>query len=447
MTGSVAVAAPPYAPGQWDERESWSRDRLSRFQQQALARQLGYVHARSAYYRRRFEAAGFRPGDFRDLSDLSRLPLTTKQDYLAALEAAPPWGEALACDPNAVRRVHFSSGTTSRPTPDAWTGADLARWTDLYARAAYSQGAREGDVFQCLFSYPWFVGGLGATAAFERIGCAVIPGGSGDTERQIETLFAYGTTAIVATPSFAAHLAEAAARMGRDLRRSKVRHIGVGGEPGAGVPSTRARLEELWGAKVFDCYGSLEFQPIAWDCAAQAGGHLMEDFAYAEVIDLETGAAVPDGTAGMLVLTHLDKQAFPLVRWATGDVVVRDRRPCACGRTHARLPGGVLGRADDMIVVRGVNVFPTAVEDLVRAMPGLADEYRIILDDSVRDPATGFATGIRLQVEAAGDAPPDIGHRLAELIRTRLLVRALVEVLPPMTLERFTHKARRLVKR
>ncbi len=443
MTGMNVM---PFSAEQWDERESWSRDRLVAFQTEALGRQLAYVHAHSAYYRRRFDEAGFQPGDFRELADLQRLPLTTKQDYLAALEADPPWGLALACDPKAVRRVHFSSGTTSRPTPDAWTGPDLARWADLYARASYSQGVREGDVFQCLFSYPWFVGGLGATASFERIGCAVIPGGSGDTERQIDTLFAYGTTAIMATPSFAAHLAEVATRMGRDLRRSKVRHVGVGGEPGAGVPATRTRLEELWGAKVFDCYGSLEFQPIAWDCAAQAGGHLMEDFAHAEVIDPETGTAVPDGTPGMLVLTHLDKQAFPLVRWATGDVVVRDSAPCACGRTHARLPGGVRGRADDMIVIRGVNLFPTAVEDVVRALPGLADEYRIILDQSVRDPATGFPTGIRLQVEAAADAPPDIGQRLADAIRTRLLVRAVVEVVPAMTLERFTHKAKRLVR-
>ena len=436
----------PHAYDLWDERETWSRDQIAAFQQDALQRQLAHVYDRSAYYRARFDAAGMRPGDIRTAADLVRLPLTTKQDYLAALDAAPPFGTALACDPAEVRRVHFSSGTTSRPTPDAWTAADLDRWADLYARAAFSQGAREGGVFQCLFSYPWFVGGLGATAAFERIGCAVIPGGSGDTERQIETLFHYGTTAIMATPSFAAHLAEVAQRMGRDLRQSKVRLIGVGGEPGAGVPATRARLEALWDAKVYDCYGSLEFQPIAWDCAAQAGGHLFEDFALAEVIDPETQAPVADGMPGMLVLTHLDKQAFPLVRWATGDIVVRDSTPCACGRTHARLPGGVRGRADDMIVIRGVNLFPTAVEDVVRAMPGLGDEYRIILDDSVRDPATGFPTGIRLQVECA-DAPADLGHRIADAIRTRLLVRAVVEVLPPLTLERFTHKARRLVRR
>ncbi|MCC7275141.1 MAG: AMP-binding protein [Alphaproteobacteria bacterium] len=437
----------PHAPDLWDAREAWSRDRIVAHQRAMLSRQLSYVDARSGFYRRRFVAAGFRPGDLRHVEDLRQLPLTTKQDYLAALGEAPPWGSALACEPAAVRRVHFSSGTTSQPTPDAWTASDLDRWTDLYARGAYAQGVRAGDVFQCLFSYPWFVGGLGATAAFERIGCTVIPGGSSDTERQIETIFAFGTTALMATPSFAAHLAEVAQRMGRDLRASSVRHVGVGGEPGAGVPATRARLEDLWEAKVYDCYGSLEFQPIAWDCAAQAGGHLMEDFAVAEVVDPATGTAVPDGTPGLLVLTHLDKQAFPLVRWATGDVVVRDSRPCACGRTHARLPGGVRGRADEMIIVRGVNLFPTAVEDVVRATPGLADEYRIVLDDSVRDPATGFLTGIRLQVEAAADAPPDIGRRLADAIRARLLVRAAVEVLAPATLERFTHKARRLVKR
>jgi phenylacetate-CoA ligase len=399
-----------------------SRD-LATFQVAALARQLAHVEANSPWHRARFAAAGFRAADFRSPADLARLPLTTKQDYLAALEAAPPWGTALGCDPAAVRRVHFSSGTTSRPTPDAWTAADLARWADLYARAAYSQGAREGDVFQCLFSYPWFVGGLGATAAFERIGCAVIPGGSGDTERQIETLFAYGTTAIMATPSFAAHLAEVAHRMGRDLRGSKVRHIGVGGEPGAGVPATRARLEDLWGAKVYDCYGSLEFQPIAWDCAAQAGGHLMEDFAYAEVIDPASGAAVPDGTPGMLVLTHLDKQAFPLVRWATGDIVVRDSAPCACGRTHARLPGGVLGRADD--IIRGVPV-PDGGR---RGAPWGWRTSTASFSTACATPLV-LPTGIRLQVEAVGGAsrhrpprrrdPHAAGARSSRCCRRRL---------------------------
>ncbi|MGE0715619.1 MAG: phenylacetate--CoA ligase family protein [Alphaproteobacteria bacterium] len=437
----------PHTADHWDAREAWSRDRIATHQLDGLRAQLARLWDGSPFHRRRLAEAGFRPGDLRDVSDFARLPTMSKQDYLAALNEDPPWGSALVAAPADVRRVHFSSGTTSRPTPDAWTAFDLARWADLYARAAYSQGVRAGDVFQCLFSYPWFVGGLGATTAFERVGCAVIPGGSGDTERQVDTLFAYGTTSIMATPSFAAHLAEVARRMGRDLRESRVRHIGVGGEPGAGVPATRARLEALWGAKVFDCYGSLEFQPIAWECAAQEGGHLVEDFALSEVIDPETGAAVPDGSPGMLVLTHLDKQAYPLLRWATGDVVVRDSRPCACGRTHARLPGGVRGRADDMIVVRGVNLFPTAVEDVVRATPGLGDEYRIILDDGVRDPATGFLTGIRLQVEAAADDADAIGHHLAETIRTKLLVRAQVEVLAPLTLERFTHKARRLVRR
>lgn len=219
----------------------------------------------------------------------------------------------------------------------------------------------------------------------------------------------------------------------------------LGGEPGASIATTRRRLEAEWDARCFDAYGSLEFQPIAWECAAQDGLHLAEDFAYAEIVD-EAGAPCADGTPGVLVLTHLDKEAGPLVRWWTGDVVVRDRTVCACGRTHARLIGGVRGRADDMLVVRGVNVFPSAVEEVVRGCPGLTPEYQIVLDASVRD-AQGFLMAIRLRVEREhADVPDDVGERLAQEIRARLSVRAVVEVLAAGALPRNTHKAKRVLR-
>ena len=343
-----------------------------------------------------------------------------------------------------VVRVHFSSGTTAKPLPGCWTAADLARWTDLYARLAYSQGVRAGDVFQCLFTLAWFVGGFGAMAAYTRIGAACILAGSGDSERQIRALFDFGTTVVCGTPSFMAHLAEVGRRLGQDVRQSKVRAMLLGGEPGAGVPATRRQHEALWGAKCYDGYGSLEFQPIAWECEAQAGAHLVEDFAIAEVVDPETGAPVPDGTPGVLVLTHLDKEACPLLRWWTGDVVVRDASPCACGRTHARLPGGVRGRADDMLVICGVNVFPTAVEEVVRSAPGTTGEYLIVLDESVRD-AAGFLVGFRLKVEVLPDAPCDLAERLRAAVRGRLQVHAVVELVAPESLPRSTHKAKRIL--
>lgn len=436
----------PHSDSVWDAAELWSRDRLEAFQLERLRAQTARLAAASPFYARRFREAGFAPGDLRSLADLARLPLTRKQDYLAGLEAAPPWGEILTVDPVEVVRVHFSSGTTSQPTPACWTAFDLERWTDLYARYLYAQGLRRSDVFQCLFSYAWFVGGLGATAAATAVGASVIPGGSGDSRRQVETIFRFGTTAVMGTPSFLAHLVEVAAEMGLDLRRSAVRMLCLGGEPGASVPATRARLEAAWGARTYDCYGSLESQPIGWDTAAQSGPTLAEDFIYPEVLDPDTLQPVPDGERGVLVVSHLDKQAGPLLRWWTGDVVVRDSRPAPDGRSHARLPGGVLGRADDMLIVRGVNVFPTAIEDLVRSQPGATGEYLILAADSPKDPRTGFLTGLKLQVEAEPGAPADFAEALAARIRERLTVRATIEVAAAGSLPRAVHKAKRLIR-
>lgn len=438
------ILGEPYSSEIWDACETWSRDRVEHHQLARLKAQLGRMARESRHYARLFAEAGFEPGDLRGLADLRALPLTRKSDYLDALAEAPPFGAMLAVDPTEVVRMHFSSGTTAKPSPDCWTAADLERWIDLYARLAYSQGVRRGDVYQCLFNLSWFVGGLGGLMAYQRIGATCIPGGSGDSERQVETMFDYGTTCVTATPSFMAHLAEVAGRLGREPGATRLTRIMLGGEPGASIPATRRMIEELWDARCFDGYGSLEFQPIGWECTAQAGPHLVEDFALAEVLDPETAEPVPDGTPGVLVLTHLDKQAMPLVRWWTGDMVVRDATPCACGRSHARLAGGVRGRADDMLVIRGVNVFPSAVEEVVRATPGTTGEYRIVIDGDVRDSASGFLTGLKLRVEAAPGAPADLGERLVAEVRAKLQVRAIVELREAGALPRSTHKARRI---
>ncbi|MBP8294975.1 MAG: AMP-binding protein [Burkholderiales bacterium] len=435
----------PFTSEIWDERETWSRDRLHDYQLRALRRQIGRLATDSAFHAARFAAAGFVPADLQSLEDLRRLPLTTKQDYLDALGNPPPWGSALGCLPRELARVHFSSGTTALPAPNAWTGRDLDRWADLYARYLYAQGLRSGDVFQVLFSYPWFVGGLGATAGAQRVGATVIPGGSGDTERQIQTMLRFGTVSFVSTPSFAAYLAEVARGLGIDPREIGIRALGLGGEPGASIESTRRALEQMWGAQVYDCYGCLEFQPIAWATAAQPSPVLCEDFLFAEVLDPSTKNPVADGEPGVLVLTHLDKIAYPLVRWWTGDIVVRDTRISDDGRTHGRLVGGVRGRADDMLIVRGVNLFPSAVEEVVRSTPGASGEYLVIVDADVRD-AGGFLAGIKLRVEATPDAPADLGSQLSDRVRTELLVRATVEVVPAGSMARATHKAKRLLR-
>jgi phenylacetate-CoA ligase len=438
-------AKQPYSETIWDERETWSRDRIESFQLDALRNQLKRVGERSKYYRDVFARSGFLANDFKSLADLRRLPFSHKADYVAGIAAEPPFGRHTAVQKDEAVRVHFSSGTTGKPTPVLWTQADIERWADLYARYLYAQGLRRGDVLQCMFNYAWFVGGLGATLAAQHLGALVIPASSGDTERQIETIFEYGTNCVIGTPSFMAHMAEAVAKMGRDLTQSKVKMVCVGGEPGASIPGTRERLEQQWGAPVFDCYGALECQPIGWDTAARLGPTLAEDFIYVEVLHPDTHEPVADGERGVLVLTHLDKVACPLVRWWTGDIVVRDSTTAPDGRTHARLKGGVLGRADDMLIIRGVNLFPTAVEDIVRAFPGLTNEYVLVVDDSVKDPKTKFLVGVRLKVEREAGAPADIGEQLSQRLREKLQVRFHVEVLEAGTLPRTVHKAKRVL--
>ncbi len=435
----------PFSDTIWSEREIWSRDQIESHQLEALKQQLAYVGANSAYYRRSFAQAGFRPEEFRSFADLAKLPVTRKLDYVAGMSAAPPWGEHIAAKREDIVRIHFSSGTTNRPVHVAWTAADKERWTDLFARYFYGQGLRPGDVYQVMVSFAWFVGGLGIAQAVERVGATVIAAGNGDSKRQIETLFDYGASSLFATPSFVAHLAEVATEMGRDLRDTKVRFMAVGGEPGGGLSGTRERIEQMWDAQVYDCYGMLEFQPTAWEMPSKEGLVLAEDFVLAEVLHPDTMQEVPDGTPGVLVLTHLDKRASPLVRWWTGDIVVRSRRPGADKRTFGRLVGGVQGRADDMLVIRGVNLFPSAVEDVLRRIPGVGGEYQIVLDRSLQD-AAGFWTGMRLRVESEGAVPPDLADTISHQVREHLKVRTLVEVHPFGTLPRAVHKAKRVVR-
>ncbi|MGX9787766.1 phenylacetate--CoA ligase family protein [Mycobacterium sp. MMS18-G62] len=436
----------PWSAEIWDEVELWSRDQIESFQLTALQRQLDRVARTSQYYKDVFNRAGFNPTDLLSLDSLQQLPLTYKEDYVASIAADPPFGTMRAVEVSDAVRVHFSSGTTGEPKPALHTQNDLDLWADIWARYYYAQGLRRNDVFQCMFNYNWFAGGLGATLGAQRLGALVIPSGAGDTKRQIETIRRYGTRCVVGTPSFMAHIAETASDMGFDIGTSTVDILSIGGEPGASIAATRSRLEDAWKAKAFDCYGSLECSPIGWETHQQLGLQVPEDYIYIEVLHPITKEPVADGERGVLVLTHLNKEASPLVRWWTGDTVMRTRSPAPDGRTHARLVEGVIGRADDMLVIRGVNLFPSAVEEIVRAMPNTTNEYVIVVDQSVEDPKTGFLNSLKVRVERTDDAPEDLAQRLAHELREKLKVRFVVEVLPAGTLPRTVVKAQRVVR-
>lgn len=434
----------------WDRAiETMPRDQLRRLQEERLQKQLDYVFANSGMYKRKYAAAGIKREDIKNSDDLQKLPFTTKEDLRESIALAPPYGDYVAAPLEAGVRLHTSSGTTGKPTHMIWTRHDLEWWTDLYARNAYAIGVRPGDVHQNAFNYSWFVGGLGAHYSFEKIGCLVVPAGAGDSRRQIETMATYKSTVLTSTISFAFYLSETAREMGYDPAELPLRIILVGGEPGGSVPQARRRLEEAWGARVFDGYGTSEFQPVGWECEYQQGLHIDEDYIFAEVCDPETGERVPPGETGVLVLTHLDRQACPLVRWWTGDVARVVDDPCRCGRTLRLIPGGIQGRADDMLIIKGVNLFPTAVEDVLRGIDFLGNEYQIIIDDDVIDRNTGGLQSMKLRVEYDPNVvdPQVVVDKVGEIIRSCLLVRAIIEPVPLGTMARTTTKAQRIVRR
>lgn len=434
----------------WDPHiETMPRDQLRRLQEERLQRQLDHVFANSGMYQRKYAAAGIKREDIRNSDDLQKLPFTTKEDLRESVELVPPYGDYIAVPIEQAVRLHTSSGTTGRPTHIVWTRHDLDRWADLYARNGYAMGIRASDIHQNAFNYSWFVGGLGAHYGFERIGCTVIPAGVGDSRRQIETMINYRTTVLTSTVSFAFYLSETAREMGYDPAQLPLRILMVGGEPGGSVPQARRRLEEAWGARVYDGYGTSEFQPVGWECQYQRGLHIDEDFVFVEVCDPETGERVPPGEPGVLVLTHLDRQACPLIRWWTGDIARVIDDPCPCGRTFRLIPDGIRGRADDMLIIKGVNLFPSAVEDVLRGLDFLGNEYQIIVDEDVVDRNTGGLQAIKLRVEydpQVVDAAA-AADKAGRAIRERLLVKALVETVPLGTLPRTETKAQRLIRK
>jgi phenylacetate-CoA ligase len=393
------------------------------------------VHGANPFWTARWRAAGLAAArDLRGWDDVRRLPLTTKRELVADQAEQPPFGSNLTYSLERYVRVHQTSGTTGVPlrwldTPESW-----AWWRRCWGFVLAAAGVRPGDRAFFPFSFGLFVGFWAGFEGARAFGALAIPGGGQDSVARLATMEALGATVLVCTPSYALHLLQVARERGVDAAKLPVRVTVHAGEPGAGIPSVRARIEAGWGARAYDHAGMTEMGAYGYECDVQAGPHVNEAEFIAEVIDPATGAPA---TEGELVLTNLGRLGSPLVRYRTGDRVRLATTPCPCGRTFARLDGGILGRVDDMLIVRGINVFPSAIEAIVRRFP--VEEFQI---EVFRD---GELDEVRVLVEADGGQAE--AGRVQAALRAGLGIRVEVAAVAAGALPRYELKARRVVRR
>ncbi|ARJ67269.1 phenylacetate--CoA ligase [Magnetospirillum sp. ME-1] len=393
-----------YAP----EVERLDRAGLARLQLERLKALLAHAYANVPHYRAAFDAAGVKPDDLRHLEDLARFPFTVKAD----LRDNYPFG-LFAVPREQVLRIHASSGTTGRPTVVGYTRGDLDNWADLMARTLASTGARPGDVMHNAYGYGLFTGGLGFHYGAERLGCSVVPMSGGNTEKQITLIRDFGARVLTATPSYALNIAEVAEGMGMDLAESTLRVGSFGAEPWS--ETMRAELDRRLGIRACDTYGLSEIMGpgVAAECIHRVGLHGWEDHFLFEIIDPETMEPLPMGAEGELVITTLTKQALPMVRYRTRDITRLSDEPCACGRTHVRILR-VTGRNDDMMIIRGVNVYPSQIEAALVGFPGVAPHYLLTLTRQ------GSLDHLTVEVEAADGRGEDDRAHLARQARHHL---------------------------
>lgn len=419
--------------------ERMSRDELEHWQSQALARSVAQA-ARSPYYSAKFREIGLDPAAIRSRDDIHRLPFTTKED----LRLSYPTG-MLAVDRDEVIRMHTSSGTTGKPTAIFHTQEDVDCWAELMARCLAIAGATAKDVFQNMTGYGLFTGGLGLHYGAERLGMWVIPAGAGNTARQIMLIRDFGVTCIHATPSYAMHVAERMLQEGDDPKSLKLRLAFLGAEPY--TEEMRLKLQDLYGFAAFNSYGLSEMNGpgVAFECAYQDGMHIWEDAFLVEIINPETLQPAVTGEVGELVLTTLRRRAMPIIRYRTRDLTRILPGQCACGRAHARLARFV-GRSDDMLIVRGVNVFPSQIEEVLMQHPGLGGNYVIHL--STVEALDQMTVKVEIAREAFDGSMETLRSRRSDLqrqLREQIGFTAAVELVEPGSLPASEGKAKRVV--
>ena len=422
------------------EIETMSRKDIEAVQLRRLKDVVARCYYNVPFYRERLDAAGITPDRITALSDIQYIPFTTKED----IRDTYPYG-LFAVPREEVVRIHASSGTTGKPTVVGYTKRDLDTWSDLVARLAAAAGATPADIAQICFGYGLFTGALGLHYGLEKLGLMVIPTSTGNTEKQLMLMKDLGTTTIIATPSYAMYMAEAARDLGYRREDFRLRLALLGSE--GCTPEMRDKIEEAWGMFVTDNYGMSELigPGVSGECEQRCGMHFAEDHFLPEIIDPASGRVLGEGDSGELVVTTLTKEAFPLLRYRTRDITRINKEPCACGRTHARMDKPA-GRVDDMLKIRGVNVFPSQIESVVMHIPEVGGHYQLIVRRE------GFTDTLEVNIELIDNsllekysALEKLTQKVHDQLRSVLGLDCLVTLAQPRSLERFAGKAKRIV--
>lgn len=393
------------------------------------------------FYRRKMDEIGVRPDNIRCLEDIQKLPFTTKDD----LRETYPYG-LLACPEAEIEEIHMSSGTTGIPVVDAYTRRDVETWEEAMARTLAGAGATRNDVIQNCYGYGLFTGGLGVHYGAKRLGANIIPMSSGNTQKQLMVMRDFGSTILTCTPSYALYMAEEAAEMGYDLKKMKLRAGCFGAEPWS--ENMRREIESKYGIDAYDIYGLTEITGpgVAFECEAKDGLHINEDLFYPEIINPDTGEVLPEGEKGELVFTTLVKEGTPLLRYRTRDITFLRRDRCSCGRTTIKM-NRVFGRTDDMLIIRGVNVFPSQIEHALIEIEGTDPHYLIIVDRGASH-LDEVELLVEVKKELFGDETKQLENlraKIENVMKSKLGITVKVKLVEPKTIERSIGKAKRVI--
>ena len=428
------------------ETETLPREKLEELQLQRFRERMQYLYDKSPMYKRKYDEAGIKPSDIRTLDDIQNVPFTEKEELRESQARHPPWGDFICIPPEEGVRVFQTTGTTGIPVKAILNKTDwFSHYYEQFMHFMYGYGIKKSDILFVPFSYGLYVAWWGFQAALELEGVMVVPGGAQTTQDRVRNIFEWGATVVCGTPTYLLYLGDTARNMGQPLSDSSVRIVVAAGEPGANVPSTKKTLEEQYGAKCYDDIGSTEITNFGFECLAQKGTHVIESMFYAESLDPDSLKPVPAGDVGELVLSNLCTESMPLLRFRIHDLVRFNRETCDCGRTFLRLDGGILGRSDDMFQFGGVNIFPSAIENLIREVPEFSNEYQIVVPKM----GSGKRMKIRVEPDTAEISKDRMEERVQGFIETfkyRITVTPEVEIVEAGKLPRFELKAKRLIR-